>query len=306
MIVLVLAWLMGIFYPPDLVASASEKLSLLVVGDVMLARSLTAQMRVKGDFNWPFMFVGPLIASADLVWVNLESPFGQQCLSTYEGMVFCADQQAVEGLVKTGIDLVSLANNHALDQGEAGLLFTKELLEGNYIRTTGLSETVIWEENGVRLGLLSFNAVIPHSDLIAWAEPEYVADQIIKIKTNVDAVVVYFHWGEEYTEKPVQGGGSQFSPRELAYAAIEAGAELVVGAHPHVVQPPEWYQGKLIVYSLGNFIFDQDWSWATRQGLAGRFIFDKEGMSMANFIPIEITNSVPRVRRALDNPWQHS
>lgn len=282
---------------------AKAQVTLVVTGDVMLARSVTAAMRQRGDFGYLFGQVHSLLGDADLAWINLESPFGLECPTTHQGMNFCADYRAVEGLVGSGVDLVSLANNHVLDQGANGLEATKQLLIQNLLQPTGLDEPVMIEKKGVRLGFLNYNAVVPRSELVSWAEPELIREEVARLREKVDVIVVFFHWGEEYTPQPERGGGSKYSPRQLAYEVVEAGADLVLGAHPHVVQPPEWYQGKLIVYSFGNFIFDQTWSVETQRGMVGRFVLDKEGLMVATYLPIKIVDFQPRVVGGLDNIW---
>ncbi|MCJ7827938.1 CapA family protein [Patescibacteria group bacterium] len=285
------------------VVRASSQVTITVAGDVMLARAVTQRMRQKDDFAYPFFHAYPFFSQTDLVWVNLESPFGQDCVTTEVGMVFCADSRAVESLIGSGVGLVSLANNHAFNQGQEGLEFTVRLLEENFIQASGLREPVYWEKNGLKFGFLAYNGVNPKVGAVSWADPEVVSDEVARLKKETDLVVVYFHWGQEYTSEPELGGASPYHPRDLAYQAIEAGADLVVGAHPHVVQPVEWYQGKLIVYSLGNFVFDQGWSAATQRGMVGRFTFDPQGLVMASYLPVFLVDFQPILVSALDNPW---
>ncbi|MBN1263388.1 MAG: CapA family protein [Candidatus Pacebacteria bacterium] len=273
------------------------EITLMVTGDVMLARSLTTEMRRLKDFAYPFKKTAQILSQADLTLINLESPLGNDCVSVDTGMRFCADFRAVEGLIKAGVDLVSLANNHALDQGESGLRETIRLVEENFMTPLGLREPVFWESQGVRLAFLAYNAVNPKSDLISWADSEVVESEIKRFDLEADVLIVYFHWGKEYEKKPMAGSGTLIDPVKLAHLAIDSGADLVLGSHPHVIQENEWYQGKLIVYSLGNFIFDQSWSQETQEGLVGKFVLNRGGLVRADFLPVEIINYQPRFKK---------
>jgi poly-gamma-glutamate synthesis protein (capsule biosynthesis protein) len=272
-----------------------SRISLTVAGDVMLARSVTVKMRALENFSYPFAEIAPVLRRADLTLINLESPFGENCLSTDTGMRFCADSRAVEGLIDSGVDLVSLANNHALDQREDGLTETIELISQNFMTPIGLKEPVFLKIRGINLVFLAYNAVLPKSELIAWAYPEVVESEIKRFSQESDLLIVYFHWGQEYLETPQAGSGCPYDPRKLAHLAIDSGADLVLGSHPHVVQENEWYQGKLIVYSLGNFVFDQSWSQSTQKGLIAEFVLTKNGLVDSKFSPVTIVGFQPRL-----------
>jgi poly-gamma-glutamate synthesis protein (capsule biosynthesis protein) len=274
----------------------NPQLSLVVAGDVMLARSVTTKMRQLQDFSYPFAKIAPVLANADLTLVNLESPFGRHCPSTDQGMKFCADFRSLEGLIKAGVDLVSLANNHALDQGEAGLSETIRLLEENFITPIGLREPVFLKVKGINLVFLAYNGVLPKSELISWSYPEVITSEIKRFKKEADLLIVFFHWGKEYQKAPMAGSGTIYDPKKLARRAIDAGADLILGAHPHIVQETEWYRDSLIVYSLGNLVFDQSWSQATQEGLIGRFILDKNGLISHQLLPIQIKNYQPKLK----------
>lgn len=286
---------------PTPVLPASLPVTLIVTGDVMLARSVTAKMRDLADFSYPFSKTANFLKNADLTLINLESPLGTDCPSTDAGMRFCADYQALEGLIRAGVDLASLANNHALDQGETGLKETEVLLKENFITPVGLKEPVFRQVNGVQLVFLAYNSVVPESDLVSWAYPDVVQSEIRRFSQEADLVIVYFHWGKEYAATPMAGGGSASAPQELAHLAVEAGADLVLGSHPHVVWENERYQEKLIVYSLGNFVFDQSWSQETREGVVGKFVLAKDGLIEAEFLPVKIDGYQPHFLTTEEN-----
>ncbi|MFC1789870.1 CapA family protein [Patescibacteria group bacterium] len=268
---------------------------LTVVGDVMLARSVTTKMRERDDFAYPFLKTASLLSKADFTLINLEAPLGTDCPNSNEGLVFCADYRALEGLIKAGVDLVSLANNHTLDQGEEGLLETTRLLEENSINIIGLREPYYLEARGLKLVFLAYNAIVPQNNFVSWAYPDVIESEIKRFSRDSDSLIVYFHWGKEYSPKPQKGGATSFDPRELAHLAIDSGADLVLGAHPHVVQETEMYREKLIVYSLGNFVFDQEWSQETQKGAIGNFIFDLSGLTSWEIVPVEIKNYQPEI-----------
>lgn len=292
---------------PTLAPIPFSPVSLLVTGDVMLARSVTAKMRHLDDFSYPFAKTESVLKSPDLTLINLESPLGNNCPTLETGMKFCADFRAIRGLIDSGVDLVSLANNHALDQGEIGLSETVRLIKDNFMDLLGLREPVFLEVKGIKFVFLAYNAVLPKSNLIAWADPAVVTSQIKRFRSEADVLIIFFHWGKEYESVPMAGSGCPIEPKKLAHLAIEAGADLVLGTHPHVVQKNEWYQGKLIVYSLGNFIFDQNWSTATQQGIVGKFIFNKKGLISSQFLPVATKDYQPRwldeVETASGSAW---
>lgn len=278
-----------------------KQVLLRVTGDVMLARSVNKKMHQVDNFTYPFEKTAAFLKKADLTLVNLESPFGESCPLTDEGMIFCADPKAIEGLVESGVDLASLANNHIGDQKEKGIERTRQLLETNLIWPIGLREMVTREVNGIRLGFLAYNAVLPNRLETNWADLEVVKSEVTRFSKEVDHLVVYFHWGNEYQKKPIAGGGSPYDPQKLARAAIESGADLILGAHPHVVQETETYQGKIIIYSLGNFVFDQNWSEETKKGEIGEFVFDKEKLVSWKLIPVAIENFQPSFESGENN-----
>ena len=251
-----------------------EPIILIAVGDVMLGRSVNAKMRSLNDFTYPFQKTAAFLKTADLTLINLESPFYQLCPITNEGMKFCADPKAVEGLVFAGIDIANLANNHLNNYGSEGVSLTKKLLEENTINSLD-GELVIKTIKNTKLGFLGF-------DLTAGYQEEKILEAIKEAKPKVDLLIVSFHWGMEYAQEPTS------RQIKLAHQVIEAGANLILGHHPHVIQKVEDYQGGQIVYSLGNFIFDQPWSEATKKGLVGVFTFENKKLVKSEFKEVYI------------------
>jgi poly-gamma-glutamate synthesis protein (capsule biosynthesis protein) len=268
--------------------------TLFFAGDIMLSRNVHDKMNKANDFTLPFKNTTNEISSADIAVANLESPFNNNGAHFIEGsLVFNADPKSIEGLKFTGFDILSLANNHSLDQGLAGLDFTLEHLINNGIIPTGVTnskkETIdpVIEKNKLVFGFLSYSYT-GLNDGGKTASP-YVNDfnDIDKMKSDIirmkghtaDIVIVSMHAGVEYTRTPNE------KQIKFAHAAIDAGADFVIGHHPHWIQTIEHYtpspltplpggEGQdekkhegWIFYSLGNFVFDQMWSTDTREGL---------------------------------------
>ncbi len=246
----------------------------MAAGDVMLGRSVNAKMRTLNDFTHPFQKTASFLSSADLTFVNLESPFFPNCPTTNEGMKFCADPKAIEGLTFASIDIANLANNHINNYGLEGVILTKQLLQENSI--DALEEKLIIKTiRGTKLGFLGFN-------LTSGYQEEKILEAVKTAKPKADILIVSFHWGIEYAQEPTQ------RQIDLAHQVVEAGANLTLGHHSHVIQKTEDYQGSKIVYSLGNFIFDQPWSEATKKGLVAIFTFQEKKLIRSEFKEIYI------------------
>jgi len=255
-----------------------ELITLITVGDVMLGRSVNAKMRSLNDFTYPFLKTAEFLRSADLTFINLESPFYDDCPITNTGMILCADPRAIEGLILAGIDLANLANNHIRNYGQEGLNLTKSLLQDNFLTPLGPEQNLIIKKiKGTKFGFLGF-------DLTSGYQEEKVVEAIKKNKPQVDLLIVSFHWGIEYAQEPASW------QIELAHQVIEAGADLILGHHPHVIQKVEDYHGSKIVYSLGNFVFDQPWSEETKKGLVGIFTFQDKKLIKSEFKETYIHN----------------
>lgn len=256
--------------------SEEDQLTVVVAGDVSLARAVNARLVREGGEGEIFGEVKEILESADLAMVNLEGPLLENCPVTSEGMKLCGSSRNVAGLVEAGVDVVSLANNHAGDFGEAGLRETEQLLMEEGIFSVKNGEMVIREIKGLRVAVVGFNLVGRK------AGDEELAKVFEMARERADLVVGFFHWGREYTAGPT------VRQREVARLVIDEGADLVVGSHPHWVQAVEIYRGKLIVYSHGNLVFDQLWSEETREGVMGKYVFDGDELVGVNWVPVYI------------------
>lgn len=234
---------------------------ILFVGDIMLDRGVENLMK-KNSVFYPFEKVRQFFRGIDIVVGNLEGPIVKNPSEfTGEYSKFAFSPEVVKGLSSANFNLLSLANNHTFNAGEEGFEETKEFLAEANISFVGQSikcnKDFLFERDNIIF--LAFNKAYPFD----CSDGEII--EIVKETRSLDSkkfLVVMFHWGIEY-----QPEGS-FSQQNLAHQVIDAGADLIIGSHPHVVQDIEKYKGKLIFYSLGNFIFDHYFSKETQRGLA--------------------------------------
>ncbi len=250
-------------------------LTLSFVGDVMLARGVERSVEKNGgnDWSWIFQEVTALRGS-DILFGNLEGPIsarGQNVGSQYS---FRFDPAVADALAGAGFDVLSVANNHAGDWTRTAFTDTLDHLNrvgiiavGGGLNAAEAKAVKIIERDGKKIGFLAASDVgpawltaTPEQSGILLANDPNLAAIISAAASSVDTLVVSFHWGDEY--KPVSNARQQ----KLARLAIDAGAKIVIGHHPHVAQEIEYYQGGLIAYSLGNFIFDQYFSPETMRG----------------------------------------
>lgn len=252
--------------PPENLAEQPDPfVTLTFVGDVMMTGRVEALLKEKG-FAYPFAHVNSLFLEDDYTIANLETPVTRR--GTPAGnkeYVYKSPPEAVPAMKAAGIDLVNLANNHSLDQGEEGLLDTFQHLGEQAIAYVGAGidqqqayAPVFIERNGIRIAFLGLSRVVPHVSwyagkdkpgVAATYDPTLAQEAIRQAKDEADLVVVLVHWGQEKTDYPVD------HQKVLARAYIDAGADLVIGGHPHVLQGFERYKDKWIAYSMGNFIF---------------------------------------------------
>lgn len=278
-------------------ASENPRVEIVVIliGDVMLGRSVMAESLARQDPIYPFRNVADTLRQADLVFINLENPIIDNCPTTASGFKFCASPEMVKGLVYSGVDVASLANNHTDNFGLDGLNQTRKILEDNGILVTGLGSLAIKQFGNSKFGFLGFNKAQEVRPKLSNEEVELVKNS----DSKVDVLVVAMHWGIEYQAAALPG------VRILSYELIKQGADVIVGHHPHWVQDvdcfgeenkegtisykvvrnitsQEFVKGdvcptntKPVFYSLGNFIFDQMWSEETKKGAAVELSFSK-------------------------------
>jgi hypothetical protein len=272
-------------------------LSLIVVGDIMLGGRARHRIKEHGR-DYPFGAVLPILQRAPIVLGNLEGPLAQKAQKLDRNFSYRVKPKAASSLLRAGINVVTLANNHLVDCGREGVLETLEALAVAGVTPLGAAaneqaahEPVIREAGGLRIGLLGYywnrrcaaTAKLPGSAMGVFEELE---TDIRKLRSQVDRVVVTFHWGRPYKPEP--------SPRARAKAlfAIDCGAHAVVGHHPHIVQELEIYRRCPIFYSIGNFAFGSGNSQA--EGLMIGFRFE-DARTVVNVYPLYVKNRDPRV-----------
>ncbi|MBI3589339.1 MAG: CapA family protein [Candidatus Liptonbacteria bacterium] len=252
-----------------------KELNLVLVGDVMLSREVRKRIEKNKDPNFPFLKMADYLNAADIAFGNLEGPMSNRGKNQGSVYSFRADPKAIEGLKFAGFNVMSIANNHIFDWGKAALVDTKNILEVKGIRAVGSGKNyeeannpAMLEVKGQKVAFLAYTNLYPKS-LMASENSAGVSDfsldevkkKISEAKAQADLVVVSWHWGEEYKTK------ADDLQRKIAHEIVEAGADLVVGSHPHVPEEIEHYKKGWIFYSLGNFVFDQNFSDETMGGL---------------------------------------
>ena len=238
--------------------------TILLVGDIMLDRGVEDLIK-QNSIYYPFQNISHFLRGIDIVFGNLEGPIVKNPPELLDNSLkFAFNPEVIKGASWCNFNLFSLANNHTLDMGKKGLEETKEWLRKYQINFVGSplsssSDNLDSSFSRDNITFLAFNQIFPFM-----VKEEKIIKTIKTVKSlNPDKfLIVSLHWGEEY--KLISSPAQQ----SLAHKIIEAGADLIIGHHPHVVQNIEKYQGKLIFYSLGNFVFDQYFSPETRQGLA--------------------------------------
>lgn len=255
----------------------SHETELIITGDVMIGRSVMTKSLGMSNPSYPFAKVADKLNSADIVFSNLETPIINNCPNSDSGFKFCADSRMIEGLKFAGIDIVNLANNHTLNYGQEGLKETENILTENEIKWVGDGNLAIVEKNGTKFGFLGFNFVDN--------KPQDSDFELIKeSKKKVDVLIPMIHWGVEYTNHPTE------TQKLIAKDLINAGADVVVGGHPHWIQNVDYINDKPIFYSLGNFVFDQPWSEETKNGLVVQLIYKNKTLSNIKELPIYMRN----------------
>jgi poly-gamma-glutamate capsule biosynthesis protein CapA/YwtB (metallophosphatase superfamily) len=249
----------------NIVVNSDSILTFNFAGDMMFAGKVEAKLKEKG-YDYPFKHLGKLFLNDDLTIANLETPITTSGIgAANKQFVFKSSPKALDALKKTGMDAVGLANNHILDQGVSGLLDTIKYLEKTGIQYAGAGKNAdeayapeYFTRQGVKIALIAVSRVVPHEDWYAGKgkpgvaqayNPALALKSIATARKKADIVIVMAHWGKERDLRPIK------NQTELAHQFVDAGADLVIGAHPHVLQGLEQYKGKWIAYSTGNFIF---------------------------------------------------
>jgi hypothetical protein len=270
--------------------------TLIATGDVIPARSVNYMMVTRNDFLYPFRPTAAYLRTGDITLVNLESPLIAGCAVTVEGMSFCGDPRATQGLKFAGVDVACTANNHIGNYGWPAIRETWQHLAEAGIQHCGLGDVAYRTVRGLRFAFLAFNAVGERFDYSTSRA------EIREARKHADVVVVSVHWGKEYVAMPqIAPGIADDNPRKIAHWIVDSGADLVIGNHPHHVQGVELYRGRLIAYAHGNFAFDQmftvsgcpgdaNYFCTTREGVVGTYTFYGKKLIAVRYRPVVIYN----------------
>ena len=273
-----------------------KPITLMFTGDIMLDRGVEYMVKKYGggDFKFPFLKIADFLNEGDVLFGNLESIISDKGVKVGSIYSFRAEPEAMEGLIFCGFNIVSVANNHIFDYG-------REAMEDSFLRLKkgeidyvggGFNEKeayspLIKEIRNVKIAFLAYTnlgtaywSAKGNRSGIAWLTKENLEKGIEKAKEEADLVIVSMHFGEEYQKK------ANSEQKYFAHLAIDSGADLVIGHHPHVIQEVEKYNDGYIAYSLGNFVFDQKFSKGTMGGLMLKVLV-KNG-KVKEIIPVEI------------------
>jgi len=292
----------SISYSSEIILPEKKTISVVLVGDIMLDRGVEYMIEKYGggDFKFPFSKIADYLNKADIVFGNLEGPISDKGIKVGSIYSFRAEPKAIEGLKFAGFNVLSIANNHTLDYGKTALEDTLLRLKEAEIDPVGIDSPIIKEIKNTKIGFLAYTNLGSPYWGISWADwdnLEEIEKEIKETKEKSDILIVSLHAGEEYQKEPTQ------FQIDFSKMAIEAGADVVVGHHPHVVQESKKYpstssgQAGWIFYSLGNFVFDQSFSKETMQGKIVKVLI-KNG-KIENVIPIDIkinSNFQPEIK----------
>lgn len=268
-------------------------ITLAFAGDTLLGSRVGDLIDAKGA-DYPWGGVAPTLARADIAMVNLECCVSTRGTPYDKTWTFRARPSSLDGLVHAGVDIVSLANNHSEDYGSDALLDTIAYLDQRGVAHVGAGANkdeawrpVVLEAGGYKVGFLAGTVFYPEEWTPTAQRPGIcsardigaLAAAVAKLREQVDYVVVSLHWGVEGDSNP------DAFQRRCGRALIDAGADLVIGHHPHVLQGIEVYKGKAIVYSLGNFVFTHSSRRSQDSGIV-LATFDEEGLAALRFLPV--------------------
>ncbi|MFA6099379.1 MAG: AmmeMemoRadiSam system protein B [Patescibacteria group bacterium] len=269
-----------------------QDVTLLFLGDMMFDRNVATRSKTAGSLDYPFKKIlgqeNRFFRGQDLIVGNLEGPVTDKRLPPNKGNVdFMFDPKILVTFKKVGISAVSQANNHTYDQGGAAAESSRQKISqvgisvfGDQVKDDEAHALTIVESRGRKIALLGFNTTDNPLD------KELAAQDIKSARQKADYTIVFMHWGNEYQAKPNK------TQTDLAHWLVEQGVDAVMGGHPHWMQSVEIYHGKPIAYSLGNFIFDQDWSTETKLGLVVGLDLSKQGSGLYLY-PVRIDKSQP-------------
>jgi len=270
-----------------------ERLTVCFTGDVLLDRGVREAIERKGGTaDFLFEDVSKIFKSSDATVINLECPITDTITPINKRFIFRGEPEWLPALRNSGVTHAVLANNHSMDQGRKGLISTSRHLTNAEICSIGYGENqasscepVFITKDSIQVALFGVVRLplenwvsLEDQPGVCQASIEYLCESIKDLKTTKPDchIVIVLHWGSEYQRQPV------IAQRKEARQLIDAGADAIIGHHPHVIQEEEIYKGKPIFYSLGNFVFDQNKPF-TDKGLIVRLSFDKDSLSFEKY-----------------------
>lgn len=294
----------GLQQAPYTPQGAEPEITVVLGGDVNMGRKIGQQL-LAGNIDYPFAKISNTLKEADIAFVNLESQLadlGGETQSPTNEYRFAGPPEGAQSLKNAGIDIVSVANNHMWDYGKDHLFETLDHLDSSEIKYIGASKSpdqkytpVITNTNGIKIGWLAMTTLLngyekPASEYVSLNSEKEIISEIEKIKNNVDYIFVSIHTGTEYKTSPNK------DMVELSHRLIDAGADIIIGHHPHVPQPIEHYISDsddqlasghrgTIFYSLGNFAFWQPFSFWTEHSFLAKLSLTKRAYGI-EIIPI--------------------
>ena len=245
--------------------SKEKRMSIIAVGDVLIHESVYKDaLNSDGtyDFHKMFIDVEDIIKKYDLKYCNQESTIGGSVLGISGYPSFNSPDEIGDEIVNLGFNLISLANNHALDKGEDAIKYSNSYWKTKNVITAGTYNSIeerdkvnVYEKNGIKYAFLAYttisNAKVNNEYILNMYSADRAKKDIEKVKDQVDVIIVSMHWGIEDYNTPTE------SQRQIAEYLSSLGVNMIIGAHPHVVQPVEYIGDTLVIYSLGNFISNQ-------------------------------------------------
>ncbi|HAA26246.1 MAG TPA: hypothetical protein DCE11_09075 [Ruminiclostridium sp.] len=277
---------------------------LYFTGDILLDRGVMTYMKQYG-YDYPFIKVKDLFKDGDIVCGNLEGPLTEGGIPSQKDprYIFRFPPPVAQNLKDAGFNLMNLANNHTTDHGAKGLTDTMNTLNEYGIAWFGAGKTakeaaspVFVNISGTVIGFLGYSAFPPEGYFhtqekpnISMIDESSLRESVINAREKCDFLVVSFHWGREYEPYPDD------SQKKTARIAIDSGADIVIGHHPHVYQGIEEYNGKFIFYSLGNFIFDRQIPPDTDKGAVIKLYIQKGRLKKWDMLPVKIKECQPEI-----------
>ena len=278
----------------------ADIITIVAVGDLYLGGSANNYLKQNG-YSYPFEYTKNILHNADIAMANLEAPLTNRTDAFMEKeFVLKHSPDAVGAIKNAGFDVLTLANNHIMDYGPAGLQDTMSILDKAGIKHTGAGKNskaartpVIVKIKNKKIAFLAYSLVFPEeyyatddSSGTAQGVFDNIKSDIKNISKHADIIIISFHWGEEKMKYPKE------YQVQLAHLAIDNGASLVIGHHPHVIQGVEKYKNGLIFYSLGNFVFGSFGQAILErpEGMIALLSFSQNGVISGEIIPLNVDN----------------